>query len=235
MRPFLAPFTTPLAYEARERVVLEGSGSFVNISGQSYLITCRHVAERPDFNMFLLNNQLPLQLSGAWENQSDGLDVSIHPISIPKTVVHNSASINVSHFSDAFSPVEHETFVFRGISGENTQYGFGTFQYGITTFGGQLVPGLTSEKFFGVGWRPAHLSYTLGTDEESKFQVLANNPQGFSGSLVWNTRFLEKKQSGQTWHPHDAKVFGIAMRYDEAAGAVNCIRIDQFHKWLFDR
>ena len=57
--------------------------------------------------------------------------------------------------------------------------------------------------------------WSNGTSAEARKNMKFSNPRGFSGSLVWNTRFLETGGDLTTWSPSDARVTGLLKRFEE--------------------
>lgn len=53
-----------------------------------------------------------------------------------------------------------------------------------------------------------------------------------SGSLVWNTRYLETRESGRNWSPDDAVVTGLLRRWDEKTKTLLVYRVEHVRTWL---
>ena len=63
-------------------------------------------------------------------------------------------------------------------------------------------------------WDPSKTQHTAATSQEAREAVKFSDPRGLSGSLVWNTRYLEVTQAGGTWTPNKAVVTGLLRRWD---------------------
>ena len=54
-----------------------------------------------------------------------------------------------------------------------------------------------------------------------------------SGSLVWNTKFLEVTQTGETWDPErHAVVTGMLRRWDQDTSSLLVWRVEHLLNWL---
>ena len=58
------------------------------------------------------------------------------------------------------------------------------------------------------------------------------DPRGFSGAMVWNTRFIEAHASGEAWSPEMAVVTGVLNRWDRDANTLLVLPIERFNGWL---
>ena len=79
---------------------------------------------------------------------------------------------------------------------------------------------------------PEETWITSGTSDEVRCRVKYNNPAGFSGSLVWNTRFVELGCDFQKWCPNEAVVTGLLRRFDEDTNTLLVWRVEHLHGWL---
>jgi hypothetical protein len=58
-------------------------------------------------------------------------------------------------------------------------------------------------------------------------------PPGFSGSSVWDTRFVRSRESN-TWNASNAKVVGIAQRWVEDEACLICIKAEKVREALLE-
>jgi hypothetical protein len=63
-------------------------------------------------------------------------------------------------------------------------------------------------------------------------EIKFDNAEGFSGSLVWNTRYLEALAAGRNWTPNDAVVTGLVRRWDTATKTLLIYRVEHVRAWL---
>ena len=68
----------------------------------------------------------------------------------------------------------------------------------------------------------------LQNTETLKFE----NACGFSGSLVWNTRYLEVTRQNLEWSPEDAVVTGLLRRWDQETKTLLVWRVEHLRMWL---
>jgi len=90
----------------------------------------------------------------------------------------------------------------------------------------------SDDQIFEILWCPEEASITSGTSDDVRARFKYNDPAGFSGSLVWNTRFLELKCDFQKWNPSEAVVTGLLRRFDEDTNTLLVWRVEHLHAWL---
>jgi hypothetical protein len=76
------------------------------------------------------------------------------------------------------------------------------------------------------------MEFTPGTSEEMKKTIQHNDPRGLSGSLVWNTRYVERKAAGQQWKPEDSIVTGLLRWHLPDRQTVAALRVEHLRAWL---
>jgi hypothetical protein len=81
-------------------------------------------------------------------------------------------------------------------------------------------------------WEPEEIEFTTGTKEEVRRAVRAEDSGGFSGSIVWNTRYLECKSAGREWTPDQAVVTGLLRRWDTTTKSLLVWRVEHLRAWL---
>lgn len=60
------------------------------------------------------------------------------------------------------------------------------------------------------------------------------NPEGFSGSLVWNTNFVRCLRDNIAWSPEHARVTGIACRWVTGEPGIRVLRVEHIRAFLLD-
>jgi hypothetical protein len=58
------------------------------------------------------------------------------------------------------------------------------------------------------------------------------DPHGFSGSLVWNTQYVEKSATGAEWSPDDAVITGLLQWHIPERKTVVALRVEHIRTWL---
>lgn len=215
MSQYVYPFTTPIS-----KVISDddgehwGSGSYVEINGHCFVATNEHVVHA------LKTHSIAYKFSGdenyfrlpGHKSLAEGLPVDFALTkmndSIWRAFPHQAKPIPISRFSTMHNPVEGELLFFLGYSQDRSRFAFKTLLTEGTPYlarecelpiDGRCDP----EMHFALSYNPA---LAISVDELSKGLPL---PPGFSGSLVWNTRFVEKMIRNESWGPADAVVTGI--------------------------
>jgi hypothetical protein len=122
---------------------------------------------------------------------------------------------------------------FRGFVGENAHYGFGVHQTDGSAYCSQEKENTGDEKFFEIFWEPENMQFTAATDDETRAKVKYGCPKGLSGSLVWNTRYLETTSTGAKWTPNHAVVTGLLRRWDKDTKTLLVWRVEHLLAWLW--
>ncbi|MBF5037955.1 hypothetical protein INP77_00470 [Methylophilus sp. 13] len=60
----------------------------------------------------------------------------------------------------------------------------------------------------------------------------APRPNGFSGSIVWDTGFVRCHQEGLEWNPNMAKVTGVVWGWPSSHGVIVATKIEHIHPFL---
>jgi hypothetical protein len=211
MTIYTRPFVTILAGKEI------GTGTFIEREGIKVL-TCAHVAQH-DPDVYFVDGYGSYQARpGVWcADPNKAVDTAFAPV-VPMEwarLPRSAQPLPMSRFAERHAPVECELLFFRGIAGENATY-VGPFGADVVISGycSQEKKGTSDANIFEMLWDPLQASVTTGTETEISSKVKYVNPAGFSGSLVWNTRFVEKGCDFTKWTPRDAMVSGLVRRYD---------------------
>lgn len=96
----------------------------------------------------------------------------------------------------------------------------------------QEIAASGDEKIFEMFWEPLQSQFTSETTDQARAEMNKDDPGGFSGSLVWNTRYLEVTASGNQWTPHDSVITGILRRWDTATKTLLALRVEHLRPFL---
>jgi hypothetical protein len=212
-----------------------GTGAFIEKDGPTVL-TCAHVAKHDPHAHFVDgtgNTELRL---GAWRaDVSVGADVACAPIDASEwnKVSGRAQLLPMSDFAKHHSPAPNELLFFRGLAGENAAYisGLGADVI-LTGYCSQEKMQTGDANVFEILWDPSKITKTSGTPADVRERVKHENPAGLSGSLVWNTRFVEQGCEFSRWKPDDALVTGLLRRYDADTGTLLAWRVEHLLKWI---
>lgn len=219
---FTSPISKVIDHDYGE---LEGTGSYVEIDGSRFLVTNEHVAAR----------RTTRSLAHQFDGCSDVFrtlrpfvcvtypnDLALCPINdlIWSRSSHSARAIPFSRFASCHDPVAHELLFLCGYSGDTSKFTFGQLnsqrlQY--LTQEDQMPTTYGDPSFhFAVLYRPNLASQTAGTAQTCGLP----RPPGWSGTLVWNTRYIEKTQAGQDWCASNARVTGIIWGWPSSDGCL---------------
>ncbi len=238
MRSFTQPFASRLTVETPETVRLKGTGSYVRWAKERVLLTCEHVACEQPIHYRFNGSDAVYAHPGPWTMDRHPLDVACVPMTDRQweATSHQAEIIPRDKFAARHSLSEPaELLFFRGYAGENSAYGFGIHQANGTGYCSQEKAGTGDDQIFELFWDPQEGQITNGTMAEAASSMRFNNPEGFSGSLVWNTRYLEKTSIGQEWSPDDAVVTGLLRRWDQKTKTLLVWRVEHLSAWLTAR
>ncbi len=230
---------------------LHGTGAYVELDGMRYILTCEHVAAG------MAKSQLAASFHGAeiaftLDNPFSALT---YPVDIAITAItehtwnlvpHRAKSIPIELFAKRHEPIPGELMLILGVPGESGHAwppaepsGDGVYFYTTNSivcevqeyFGPELaneVP-LPREGFhFLLPYVPE-----VAVNVNDKGSSSLPRAPGLSGSLVWNTRYLEVTAAGKEWCPEDARVTGIVWGNSTKAGVLVATPVEYFWE-LFD-
>lgn len=241
MKEFTRPFVTPLIYEALGKKVRYGSGTYIEFpdsgTGEKSLLTCEHVARYHPLQHRPYGCQQPISVSGIMCADRHPCDVATVKISkrIWLQQAHGAKPLSTSKFTQEHKPVKDEILFFRGLAGENAYFGFGGFDCIITGYCTQEKRTTGDKDVFEIFWEPSKTRITPNTDFETQKRLRHESAAGFSGSLVWNTRFVEMGCDIDAWNPSDAVVTGLLRRWDTKGKTLLGWRIEHVNAWLASR
>lgn len=235
MLDFTRPFVTALGTPTANKERLAGSGSYVGLNGLRLLLTCQHVTAKFDpLDHYFFGLQGGFEHPGPW-------CVDPHPKDVAMAVVADSVWLSAQHKSQAlpFDRFGHrhqicqpeEPLFFRGYAGENSTYD-GMLNNNGTGYLSQEVKNSGDAQIFEMFWEPENTCYSCRTTKESRQVVKFEEPPGLSGSLVWNTRYLEVTTAGREWTPEDAVVTGLLRRWECATKRLLVWRVEHLRQWL---
>lgn len=241
MKTFTRPFVTPLVHEPLQGDPIFGSGTYVDLPMQKAhgrrLITCEHVVRHQPQQHRPFECDPLRELIGAVCSDRDPRDVATVTVADPVWYrdPHQGSALPFGKFATRHAPVPHEVLFFRGLAGENAYLGFGNLDAIVTGYSGQEKPGSGNSEIFEIEWEPTGTKITTGTTSSIAKRVKFDDPSGFSGSLVWNTRFVELGSNLQRWSPADAVVTGLLRRWDTQSKTLLVWRVEHLRSWLSSR
>lgn len=226
MRHHARRFATPISMtEDRETAIAWGSGCYLQSGDATWLITADHNFDRiptggqlahlpvPGDN-YVAIRQSPLRAAYPVDIAAvkvDAIPVGSKKQAAPKTLL-----------AERFSAVDAELLFWVGYPGYNlirhdpviadrikaTLYG----ELRIAALS-MLSQELQTANPMGAGFDPLkHVAIhypAMAKSEADAPEIDLPNPKGMSGSLLWNTRYLETVQAGVEWTPEKAQICGV--------------------------
>ena len=201
-----------------------GTGTLVSIHNGLYLITAQHVAAEMfardkhgrkyplGLSHSIGSGNLILNILNPWTALASPVDVAA--TRIPKNDVEGDVGpVSASQFALHTQSLEDDLYFVHGYPDARSRF---------TAFGGRGIVS-TSLPYGGwlcdSGWSgfdpKMHFAITFPPVElvdEQRTPTSLPHPGGMSGSLVWKSNRLH---SGAGWSPNDAKIVGLAQRYDQ--------------------
>jgi hypothetical protein len=243
MRLQMMPFVTPLPRRTEDGGgELIGSGSYVEHACRKFLLTNQHVmqdglgtltqkhfdADDYFFCAPFTSQPWPLDLAAARAEPTWG----VHD--------HSAMTFPEHRFAPTHAPVSGELLFLMGFAGSRSYYSPSANQmltHGTPFLSQEFDPvregrPITSPDFdpayhFAIPWQPAGTQVVEGDTH-----TVPLSPKGFSGSPVWNTRFMEYSMAGVDWTPGVARLTGIAWAWQPADRAIFVTRIEHVRNFL---
>jgi hypothetical protein len=233
MKVHTRPFVTPLVQDVTGMPPAIGTGTFIYHANMKKILTCEHVANSQPHEHEFHGHQCLLKLPVSWHmDATKDAAVATVPTSHWNSVSHNASPLPLSRFDRKHEPVEGEVLFFRGFAGQNATLQIGWSSLIATGYCSQEKQGSGDNNIFEILWNPQGTTVSTGTSQEVRSKFQYNNPGGFSGSLVWNTRFVEKGCDLSTWSPQDALVTGLLRRWDFNTKTLLAWRVQHLLAWL---
>ncbi|MCK1328624.1 hypothetical protein IVB57_09495 [Bradyrhizobium sp. CW9] len=237
MRTHTLPLVTPLSKDRPDlnKVALLGTGSYVMLGGYRIILTCEHVARHGKVNCGLHGDSEAFGYRGRWFMDPEPVDLALAAVNDSMWLKnpHQAEAIPIERFAQRHAICDPaELLFFLGFAGENSNYGFGVFSPTGSAHLSQEKTRTGDESFFEMYWQPKDTQYSADTTDEERRLAKSEDARGFSGSLVWNTRYLEVTQAGGVWTPADAVVTGMVQRWDIASQTLLVYRVEHIRKWL---
>ncbi|MCK1394308.1 hypothetical protein [Bradyrhizobium sp. 1] len=225
-------FTVPIALSMNDKGGKHlGTGSFVGLGGTTALVSCEHVLGKRKNNIlthWVRDQDRYIAIDGPEAYIVEPIDAAAAGISPVLWDEHwrKSDAIPEDRLAIVHDAVPNELFFVFGFAEENSEFFFDTLRVDGTAY---LC-------------REAKLPSQPRLDQQIHFELEYNrdlatkvfgdhdlpNPSGMSGSLVWNTRFMECAMVGKDWTPGYSDVAGMVWFWNEndviAATRVEYIR-----------
>jgi hypothetical protein len=235
MKQYTRPYVTPIRTGNEWGVGLLGTGSYIATGERKFLLTCEHVIRaRSGIENQFWGSDTVYGLPDPFVDDMQ-LDVVFAPVpdDIWNAEQHQAKLIRLEEFAPKHQPVQHELLFFRGFATENAHYGFGIHEANATGYCSQEPPiDPIRPEWLEMLWKSDVMEFTPDTSDEMKSKMRHHDPHGFSGSLVWNTRYVEKTAARQEWKPEYAVVTGLLLRHFPDRKTLAALRVERLKEWI---
>ena len=215
---------------------LVGTGTFLRFNERTFILTAGHVVHElrttnadgsPVYDAGSLfsvgNGRLLERMSGTWKYWGPPQDLAL--MEIAQTAFPNIDRVPVSELMLApdTRDLNNDIYFLHGFPGDKSRYtpiGQGVESKSLP-YAGWLADSMASEYVpeihFAISYPP------LGTTDSTGAPADLPKPHGLSGSLIWKTNRLA---AGTAWTPHDARVVGLALCYDQVSQCILATRVE---------
>lgn len=225
MAEYVPRFMTPISRVlSNVEGKLEGTGSYLAVGGDAFLLTNEHVAAamhtNPLGHMFHGSN-LVHPVRSNFASISAPTDAAIARVDMSNAIP--AAAVPLSLYAERHEPEEKELLFIAGYPGQRTSFFFETLFSPLTPYLTQedvVQTKVLGPHFFAVPWLPDR---AWSSDPRSPG---LSRPPGMSGSIVWNTRRLEFAQSQRDWSPEEARVTGLVFGWSDCSNWVYSTKVE---------
>ena len=245
MAQYVKPYLTPISKSTDlESGAPHASGSFVEVHGRHYLLTCEHVVGRAyekGFHLAYLprNDDFYHALGGPWFYEAEPIDLAITLINPSAWAEGEKLALRPEQFAMTHDLAPGELLTLCGYP--VAEAGFSRFT-GEPTVHSALIPytaretGLPESKGYDAG-----IAFALDYAVERAKRVDSGEGSlpraiGFSGSPIWDTGFVASECS-QDWTPARSRVIGIARKWEpiEMSSVIIATKVEQIRRFLLEK
>lgn len=236
MTDFLRPYRTPIYEDCDGYGDGWGSGAYIQLGEQVFILTNEHVScvrDKGKILAYQFDGQDDIRrIVGNHIEYPAPIDLGLLPLNMEAwtSSTHNSKAIGLEKFAFFHSPVFGELMTFTGFSGDKVNFYFDTLCAEGTCYTAREIAlpshsEINPQIHFGIDYRPDKATTVIGTSG-------LPCPPGFSGSVVWNTGFVEAKMNGVPWTPDRARVTGIVWGWPSGNGCLVATRVEYIRSFL---
>lgn len=235
MGEHVLPFVTAISkLESMDEGTHEGTGSYVRLLDEPYLLTNEHIADaRPTHSLAHLLGEDYVPLRQPFHALGEPFDEAIAAITATEwgLAKHNAQAAPFSRFAKKHEPYPEELMFVVGFSGERSHYS--------PTYKTLMTPGTPyvteqcdvpaewqNEATFAVKYSSEQLK---SIDGSTRGLPMAH---GFSGSLVWDTKAMRCWHEGTEWGPELAEVTGLVWGWPTSRVCLLATKIEYVNAFM---
>lgn len=237
MTEHVSRYITPISRVISENEgELVGTGTYVRAFEGNYILTNEHVSQKVLghrlAHMFHGRDEV-LYTTNPFQALAFPVDAALSRVEETswKFVPHTGDAVPVSRTARLHNPGPGELLFLMGYSGERSY--FTAFSPTLLT---PATPYLTQEIplpenvdhnfHFALPYRPEQ---TVSVGRDRRGMPL---PGGFSGTVVWNTKYFESVRNGRTWTPGYAEVTGLVHRWRTTDTCLIVTRVEHVRDFM---
>lgn len=230
MTEYVGKFQTPLSIMSSGRTQLIGTGSFIKIIDSIFIVTNAHVIKSfSEYNppcYQLTGKSMPSRFQGKIGGNND-IDIAILHVNPEEwNTDHSSRFLDIGMISLKHDPQQSEMLVFSGWSEQDTVFLVNRFQItGTSLLSIDVTNERTSTYDLEYGF---DIAYNSNLFQYSSSNGIIPNPHGFSGSVVWNTGYIQSRILGIPWNVNHARVTGLLYLWRKEDNCLVAIRSEHF-------
>jgi hypothetical protein len=214
---------------------LLGSGIYLQLCGQPYLITNEHVAregQNGNLGHSLTRGDYIHRINNPFQCIKEPIDTAITRIDKDHFVKGEQKAVPSFRVKTKFEPAQHDLLFILGFPGEKSR--MSALAQGLIS---GAVPYLTQEaplsednNFDSKYYFAIHYPYdTPLLTTENKRETLFD-AHGFSGTAVWDTGYVETQ--GQNWKPENATIVGLIRGWDQKNHVLIAVKIEFIREFI---
>lgn len=201
-----------------------GSGTYLSVNGNVYLLTNRHVAEKAmhtTLTHVVKNGETMAPLTEDFLTCQEA-DVALMPVNAGVWSQTDKLAVPFNEFG-AGRPADGELLMVVGFPDQTSR--FSALQKAVHSKAMRLItqrdPQLGDDGIhFWIKYRPSEIKTETGASAD--FII----PRGLSGSLVWNTGIVQSVRGGVEWSTDMLKPAGLVTAWNQDERALKVMRLD---------
>lgn len=232
----VAPFGTPIAVSSTNENSGQqwGTGSYLDLFGRKLLLSCEHVLAKQRVQPLahkLGGCERFIRVATTGCEFAAPIDAAVRTVSrlAWEDLAGGSRAIPINRIAIIHAPAQNELLFVRGYPYAHSQFVYDTLRTDGASYVAReaLLPGHSDVS--------ARFHFALEYRRDAALQAFGDrglpDPYAMSGSLVWNTRFVETSLAGEVWSPSDAVVTGLLWSWPDEQRIV-ATRIEYVRSFL---
>ena len=239
----MIPFVTPLVGSDADGPIPVGTGGYVEFSGRKLVLTNDHVVRDGQGRLThkFYDSESYFKFPKAFATVMFPMDLAASPVDLTWNATAHSAMTFPEHrMALAHAPVKGEFLFLMGFAGSRAYYSPSLeviVTNGTPYLTQEFDPQAEERKIiceqydpafhFAMPWEPEQVEIV-----DCEGTAVPLNANGFSGSLVWNTRYIEYTTAQKPWDPNVAQLTGVVWGWPQQDRILLATRIEHVRTFL---